>query len=103
MCFAIFPPPISPLLVSFITEHIRDIQYIEDREEVKTMEGIILEGLTVDISIAAFIFFGAVVTAVFLAWMNEEEKAGARLTWAGWPLPETEEPAPPEEKVRLAA
>jgi hypothetical protein len=68
------------------------------------MEGVILEGITVDISIAALIFFGALVTAVFLAWMNEEEKAGARLTWAGWPLPETEKAAPPEEeKVRLAA
>jgi hypothetical protein len=90
--------------VSFITEHIRVFQYIETRREVKTMEGIILEGMTVDISIAAFIFFGAVVTAVFLAWMNEEEEAGTRLTWAGWPLPETEEAAPPEEeKVHLAA
>jgi hypothetical protein len=90
--------------VSFITEHIRVFQYIETRGEVKTMEGVILEGMTVDISIAAFIFFGAVVTAVFLAWMNEEEEAGARLTWAGWPLPEMEEPTPPEEeKVRLAA
>lgn len=68
------------------------------------MEGIILEGMTVGISIAAFIFFGAVVTAVFLAWMNEEEEAGTHLSWAGWPLPETEESTPPEErKVRLAA
>ena len=68
------------------------------------MEGIILEGIPIDVAIAAFIFLGAVVTGVFLAWMNEEEKAGASLTWAGWPLPETEKPVDAvEEKLRAAA
>lgn len=68
------------------------------------MEGVILEGITIDVAIAAFIFLGAVVTGVFLAWMNEEEKAGASLAWAGWPLPETEKPvAAVEERLRPAA
>ena len=68
------------------------------------MEGVILGGITIDVSIAAFLFLGAVVTVVFLAWMNEEEKAGKNLTWAGWPLPETEEPAfSVEERLREAA
>lgn len=68
------------------------------------MEGILLEGTTIDVAIAAFVFLGAVVTAVLLAWMDEEEKMGARLTWAGWPLPESEKPAAPaEERLRRAA
>ncbi len=68
------------------------------------MEGIILEGTTIEVAIAAFLFLGAVVTGVILAWMDEEEKMGARLTWAGWPLPEAEEPsAPAEERLRRAA
>jgi len=68
------------------------------------MEGVIFEGITIDVAIAAFIFMGAVVTGVFLAWMNEEEEAGKSLTWAGWPLPETEEPVVAvEERLRAAA
>lgn len=68
------------------------------------MEGVILESITIDVAIAAFLFLGAVVTGVLLAWMNEEEKAGKSLTWAGWPLPETEEPAVAvEERLRAAA
>ena len=68
------------------------------------MEGVILEGITIDVAIAAFIFLGAVVTGVFLAWMNEEEMAGKSLTWAGWPLPETEKPVDAVvERLRAAA
>lgn len=68
------------------------------------MEGIILESTSIDVAIAAFVFLGAVVTAVLLAWMNEEERMGARLTWAGWPLPESEKPAfTAEERLRRAA
>lgn len=68
------------------------------------MEGVILEGTSIGVAIAAFLFLGAVVTGVILAWMSEEEKTGARLTWAGWPLPEKEEPViPMEERLRRAA
>jgi len=68
------------------------------------MEGVILEGITIDVAIAAFLCLVAVVAGVFLAWMGEEEKMGASLTWAGWPLPETEKPAVPvEERLRTAA
>jgi len=68
------------------------------------MEGLILEGTTIDVAIIAFLFLGAVVTGVLLAWMNEEETMGASLTWAEWPLPEAEKPAVPvEERLRRAA
>jgi hypothetical protein len=108
MCFLIFPSPgfNDSLIVRFITEPIGIIQYINTGKGVKTMEGVILEGITIDVAIAAFIFLGAVVTGVFLAWMHEEEKAGKTLTWAGWPLPETEKPAfagEAEERLRPAA
>jgi hypothetical protein len=90
--------------VSFITESIDIFQYIKNGKGVKTMEGVILEGITIDVAIAAFIFLGAVVTGVLLAWMSEEEEAGASLTWAGWPLPETEKPViAVEERLREAA
>ena len=70
------------------------------------MEGVILEGMTVGfgIAIAALLILVAAVTGVLLASMAEEEVAGTHFAWAGWPLPETAEPGPPEEKkVRLAA
>ncbi len=71
------------------------------------MEGIILEGMTVGFGIAtaAVLILVAAVTGVLLASMAEREEAGARFTWAAWPLPEKAEPVPPaeEEKVRLAA
>ncbi len=70
------------------------------------MEGVILEIMTFgfDIAIVGILVLVAAGTGLFLASMGEMEAAGARFTWAGWPLPETEEPAPPEErKVRLAA
>jgi hypothetical protein len=93
-----------PPIVRFITDPIDIFQYIKNGKGVKTMEGVILEGITIDVSIAAFLFLGAVVTGVFLAWMNEEEKAGKNLTWAGWPLPETEKPViEVEERLRAAA
>lgn len=68
------------------------------------MEGVILEGTTIEVAIAAFLFLGAVVSGTILAWMAEEERMGASLTWAGWPLPEAEKPAvPEEERLRRAA
>lgn len=70
------------------------------------MEGIVLEEMIVGFgsAFAGFILLVVAYTVAILAYIAEEEKAGAHLTWAEWPLPETAEPAPPkEEKVRLAA
>jgi hypothetical protein len=70
------------------------------------MEGIILEGISIGMAVVGVLIRGAGVTGVFLLWMSEEEKVGASFTWAGWPLPETKEPALPEEEeeaVRRAA
>lgn len=70
------------------------------------MEGIILEGISIGMAVVGVLILVAVVTGVFLLWLGEEEKAGASFTWAGWPLPETKEPALPEEEeeaVRRAA
>ena len=70
------------------------------------MEGIILEGMTVGFGIATagVLFLVAAFTGVLLASMAEEEEAGIHFAWAEWPLPETVEAAPPEErKIRLAA
>ncbi len=70
------------------------------------MEGVILETMAFGlvIAIAGVLILVAAVTGLLLASMEEEETAGLHFTWAGWPLPEKEEPAPPEErKVRLAA
>ena len=68
-----------------------------------------MEAIFIDI---ADVTFGAAFTGllvllaaaagIFLAGMAEAEAAGARFTWAEWPLPETVAP-PAEEKVRLAA
>ena len=62
------------------------------------MEGIILEGMTIGMAVVGVLILVAVVTGVFLAWLAEEEKAGAVFTWAGWPIPETKEPALPKEE-----
>jgi hypothetical protein len=70
------------------------------------MEGIYLETLTVEFGVAftCLLFLVAVVSGLFLAGMAEAEKAGTRLLWAEWPIPGTEEVAPPaRERVRLAA
>ncbi len=68
-----------------------------------------MEAIFIDVSAVTFgaAFTGllallVVATGIFLAGIREAERAGARFTWAEWPLPETV--APPEEaKVRLAA
>jgi len=70
------------------------------------MEGIYFEIPTADIGVAftCFLFLVAIVTGLLLAGMADAEKAGARLLWAEWPIPGTEEVAPPaRERVRLAA
>ncbi|HEU5361638.1 MAG TPA: hypothetical protein VFU42_10835 [Candidatus Deferrimicrobiaceae bacterium] len=70
------------------------------------MEGIILEGMTVGFGIATagVLILVAAFTGVLLASMAEEEATGIHFAWAEWPLPETVEAAPPEErKIRLAA
>jgi hypothetical protein len=70
------------------------------------MEGIYFETLTIEFGVAftCLLFLVAIVSGLFLAGMAEVEKAGTRLLWAEWPIPGTEEVAPPaREKVRLAA
>ncbi len=67
------------------------------------MEGIILESMTIGMAVVGFLILVAVVTGVFLVWLSEEERTGASFTWAGWPLPETEEPATPEEEAERRA
>ncbi len=68
-----------------------------------------MEAIFIDVSAVTFgaAFTGllallVVAAGIFLAGMGEAEAAGARFTWAEWPLPETVAP-PAEEKVRLAA
>jgi len=68
-----------------------------------------MEAILIDVSALAFgtafaagIALLVVACGIFLAGMGEAEIAGARFTWAEWPLPETV--APPEKAtVRLAA
>ncbi len=68
------------------------------------MEAIFIDAsaLTLGVAFAGLIALIVVAGGIFLAGMAEAEVAGARFTWAEWPLPETV--APPETaKVRLAA
>ena len=68
------------------------------------MEAIFIDvsALTVGAAFAGAIALLVVAAGIFLAGMAEAETAGARFTWAEWPLPETV--APPEKaKLRLAA
>ncbi len=68
------------------------------------MEAIFIDvsALTLGVAFAGLIALLVAAAGIFLAGMAEEEAAGARFTWAEWPLPETV--APPERaKVRLAA
>lgn len=61
-----------------------------------------LEALTFGVAFAGLVALVVVAAGIFLAGMGEAEAAGARLTWAEWPLPETV--APPEKvKLRLVA
>ncbi len=68
------------------------------------MEAIFIEvsALTFGVAFAGLVALLLVAGGIFLAGMAEAEVAGARFTWAEWPLPETVAP-PAEEKVRLAA
>ena len=68
------------------------------------MEAIFIEveALTLGVAITGLIALLVVAAGIFLAGMAEAETAGARFTWAEWPLPETV--APPEKaKLRLVA
>lgn len=68
------------------------------------MEAILIDvsAVTFGAAFAGLIALLVVAGGIFLAGMGEAEAAGARLTWAEWPLPETV--APPEEaRTRLAA
>jgi hypothetical protein len=68
------------------------------------MEAIFLEvsALTFGVAFAGLIVLLVAAGGIFLAGMAEAEVAGARFTWAEWPLPETV--APPEKaKLRLVA
>ncbi len=68
------------------------------------MEAIFIElsALTFGVAFAGLVALLLIAGGIFLAGMAEAEAAGARFTWAEWPLPETVAP-PAEEKVRLAA
>ncbi|HZW37266.1 MAG: hypothetical protein ACM319_07070 [Deltaproteobacteria bacterium] len=72
----------------------------------------IMEELLLNIETAgpALVFLGAVaallftVGAVFFGYMAEEEKNGRKLSWAEWPIPESETTTYAEApKLRLAA
>ena len=68
------------------------------------MEAIFIdvEALTLGVAFAGLIVLLVAAGGIFLAGMGEAEVAGARFTWAEWPLPETV--APPEKaKLRLVA
>ncbi len=67
------------------------------------MEGILFETLEIGVGVAftAFAILCLAAGVALLAGMAEAERAGARLTWAEWPLYGTVETAP--RIVRLAA
>jgi hypothetical protein len=69
------------------------------------MEGILFELLTIEFAVAftGLLLLIAVAAGVILAGMAEEEREGARLLWAEWPIAGTAMPVAPERKVRLAA
>ena len=68
------------------------------------MEAIFIdvEALTLGVAFTGLVALLVVAAGIFLAGMAEAEIAGARFTWAEWPLPETVETAPAEIE-RLAA
>ncbi len=66
------------------------------------MEGIFFE-LGTEVFAASFaclLLLIAAAAGIVLAGMAEDEREGARLLWAEWPIPET---AAPERKLRVAA
>lgn len=68
------------------------------------MEAIFIDAsaLTFGVAFAGLVALLVVAGGIFLAGMAEAEVAGARFTWAEWPLPETIAP-PKTAKLRLAA
>ena len=68
------------------------------------MEILALEGFVVGFGVAFTTLLALIgmIAGIALAGIAEEEKAGARLLWAEWPLPEKVEIAPKVE-LRLAA
>ncbi len=55
--------------------------------------------------LAGVALLGLVVAGILFGYMREEERNGARLFWAEWPIPGTDETVahPPEAEVRKAA
>ena len=68
------------------------------------MEFLVLEPFVVGFGVAftTLLALIGVTAGIVLAGIAEEEKAGARLLWAEWPLPEKAEVAGKVE-LRLAA
>ena len=69
------------------------------------MEGAIYEfeaTVSTFVSLASFVLLVVAISGLFFGHMAEEEKAGRRLYWAEWPIPETEE-ALPKNVIRLRA
>ncbi len=68
------------------------------------MEAIFIEvaDVTFGVAFTGLLALLLVAAGIFLAGIGEAEAAGARFTWAEWPLPETIAP-PAEEQARLAA
>jgi hypothetical protein len=72
------------------------------------MEGILIgveSFAPVGVFLAGLILLALAATAILLGFTSEEESKGNRLFWAEWPLPGSEEPAPPavEREYQKAA
>lgn len=69
------------------------------------MEGILLDTVAFGFLVAAL--HGAIVvaaaTGILFGYMTEEERTGARLPWAEWPVYEKAMAPPVERKLRVAA
>jgi len=69
------------------------------------MEGILLDTVAFGFTTAAIhgaILIAAATGALF-GYMEEEERAGARLTWAEWPVYGTTAVPPVERELKIAA
>jgi len=69
------------------------------------MEGILLDTVAFGFTTAAI--HGAIIiaaaTGALFGYMEEEERAGARLTWADWPLYGKTVAPPVERELKIAA
>lgn len=69
------------------------------------MEGILLDTVAFGFHVAAL--HGAIVvaaaTGALFGFMEEEERTGARLLWAEWPVYGKAEAPPVERELRIAA